>query len=92
MADGRGNKRSNSCGPDEVFIPVRKAKEQRENPRGQWLCSQGTPTLSTTCATMVKRNKLTQANLGRRRCDRTMVRNFGGPELTGNDIVTLLGH
>jgi len=41
---------------------------------------------------MVKRNKLTQANLGRRRCDRTMVRNFGGPELTGNDIVTLLGH
>jgi hypothetical protein len=39
----------------------------------------------------MKRNMLTQANLGRGRCDRTMVRNLG-PKLTGNDIVTLLGH
>lgn len=79
MADGRGNKGSISYGTDEVFIPLRKGGERKKRSRDQWLCGQGTPTLSATrCATMMK-EKSTQANLGRGRCDRTMVRDFGGP-------------
>jgi len=92
MVDGRGNKRSISCSPDEVLILRKKGEGTRETTKKT--VAMRPRHFDPLCNEVCHDDELDQvdASKPRPRPSRPHSGEELGPNVTGNDIVTLLGH